>query len=138
MTVKELCELDWTIAGLDIDVRNPTKLVETIRIGQTVRVTRYDKFKSEDGDIEIYERNLGVGQPLTIIRREIQWYNKPEKNKKGQTDTRKVGVDSKNELIDAETIVKESLRVYGDAYCLKCLAEIKQAGGLSFLGGGEK
>lgn len=93
MTVKELCELDWTITGLDIDVRNPTKLVETIRIGQTVRATRYDKFKSEDGDIEIYERNLGVGQPLTIIRREIQWYNKPEKNKKGQTDTRKVGVD---------------------------------------------
>lgn len=52
--------------------------------------------------------------------------------------TIKDAVNSKNELIDAETIVKESLRVYGDAYCLKCLAEIKQAGGLSFLGGGEK
>ena len=52
--------------------------------------------------------------------------------------TIKDAVNSKNELIDAETIAKESLRVYGDAYCLRCLAEIEKAGGLSFLGGGKK
>lgn len=92
MTIKELCELDWTITGLDIDVRNPTKLVETIRIGRTVLTSRYDKLKSEDGDIEIYERH-SLNQPLTIIRREIQWYNKPKKDRREQTETRKVGVD---------------------------------------------
>lgn len=47
-------------------------------------------------------------------------------------------VNSKGEVVDAQTIARESVKVYGDTYCLKCLAEIQKAGGMEFLGGGKK
>ena len=40
--------------------------------------------------------------------------------------TIKDAVDKKGNVISADTIARESIRVYGDAYCLSCLGEVKK------------
>ena len=94
MTVKELCELDGRILALQIEIRNPYKLQRIIQIGHTVRRPNYDKFKSEDGDIEQWESCTPMPTPRTIIRRKIQHWFTPEINPKtGMTKGRFTGVD---------------------------------------------
>ena len=93
MTIKELCELDGRIIALQIEIRNPSRLQRIIQIGHTVRRPNYDKFKSEEGDIEQWESATPTPTPRTIIRRKIQHWFTPEFTKNGQFRGRFTGTD---------------------------------------------